>query len=81
VDCLSALLLHVGHAANAIEAALTAIGLVASFVGLGVAVLALWPRRRTPEPGQGRKSGGQLAELRRLRRARNRRHDDASRGT
>lgn len=39
------LLLHIGHAQDEVEVALTAIGIVFTLLGLGLAVMALWPKR------------------------------------
>jgi uncharacterized membrane protein YccF (DUF307 family) len=37
-------MLHIGHARNEVEAALTIIGFAITLLGLGVAAMTLWPR-------------------------------------
>jgi hypothetical protein len=64
----SILLLHIGHAKNEVEAVLTLAGLVLTLLGLGLAVWALWPRRRSNAESQRR---GRVARWRALR------HDEA----
>jgi hypothetical protein len=64
MDLALTLLLHVGHAKNELEAALTVVGFVATLVGLGVAAMALCPRRR-PLPGP--EPEGRAARRRALR--------------
>jgi hypothetical protein len=39
-------LFHIGHAGNEVEVALTIFGFVVTLIGLGVAVMALWPRKK-----------------------------------
>jgi hypothetical protein len=74
-----AVLLHVGHAKNELEAALTAVGFVATLVGLGVAAMALWPRTR---PGVKAERTGRTERLRALREAESQSFDEeVDRGT
>jgi uncharacterized membrane protein YccF (DUF307 family) len=57
-------LLHVGHASNAVEVALTVLGFVVTLAGLGAAVVSLWTR---PRLGAGAEGSGRLERRRRLR--------------
>jgi hypothetical protein len=61
---VDACILHVGHAGNAVEVALTIAGFVITLVALWVAILALWPRRR---PGLKTERAGRTRRRRALR--------------
>jgi len=37
-------MLHISHARNEVEVALTVIGFGLTLLGLGIAIMALWPR-------------------------------------
>jgi hypothetical protein len=66
MECTPNLLLHVGHAGNALEVALTVVGFVLTLLGLGVAVVALCPR---PRPGDKTERAGRAVRRRALRDA------------
>ena len=60
------LLLHVGHAKNEIEVALTVVGFVFTLLGLVVAAMALWPR---PRPGARKERARRVVRRRELRQS------------
>lgn len=57
-------LLHIGHARNEIEFLLTVVGFAITLLGVGVAVMSLWPRRA---PGMRAEREDSVVRRRRLR--------------